>query len=162
VLSLEGTAPEARPFVQTPAGEAGGSFSPDGRFIAYDSNESGRLEVYVQPFPGPGGRWQVSTEGGRQAVWSRTGREIFYRSGDRMMAVKVQTDPSFALSKPEVLFEGRYAGGIEWYGYADYDVSPDGRRFLMIPIEDESAPTRVHVVLNWAEELKTRARSARR
>jgi len=83
LLSLEGER-KAYPFLQTPAREAGGVFSPDGRWIAYDSDESGRREVYVQPFPGPGGKWQVSTEGGNQAVWARNGREIFYRSGDKM------------------------------------------------------------------------------
>lgn len=152
VLSLEGER-RAHPLVQTPAAEAGGVFSPDGRWIAYDSNESGRLEVYVQPFPGPGRRWQISTEGGRQAVWAKNGREIFYRSGDKMMAVEVATEPSFSLSRPKMLFEGNYAGDIEWFGYANYDVAEDGQSFLMIRSEEESAPARIHVVLNWAEEL---------
>ncbi len=160
VLSLEdGRGP--RPVVQTPAAEAGGAFSPDGRWIAYDSKESGRLEVYVQPFPGPGRRWQISTEGGRQAVWARNGREIFYRSGDRMMAVEVETEPSFSLSKPEVLFEGNYAGSVEAFGSANYDVTADGRRFVMIRTEVESAPASIHVVLNWAEELKEKPRQSR-
>jgi serine/threonine-protein kinase len=153
VLSLDG-AREPRPFVQTNAAEAGGAFSPDGRWIAYDSKESGRLEVYVQPFPGPGGRWQVSTEGGRQAHWAKNGREIFYRSGDKMMVVEVETNPSFRVSRPELLFEGNYAGGVEAFGSANYDVTADGRRFVMIRTEEETAPTEVHVVLHWAEELK--------
>jgi serine/threonine-protein kinase len=155
VLSLEGEW-RARPLVQTPASEAGGVFSTDGRWIAYDSNESGRLEVYAQPFPGPGRRWQISTDGGRQAVWAKSGREIFYRSGDKMMAVEVETEPSFKLSRPKVLFEGNYAGDIEWFGYANYDVSEDGQSFLMIRTEEESAPARIHVVQNWFEELKQR------
>ena len=159
LLSLEGER-KARPFLQTPANEAGGVFSPDGRWIVYNSDESGQLEVYVQPFPGPGGKWQVSTEGGDEAVWARTGREIFYRSGDKMMGVDVETEPSFRLSKPKMLFEGRYEG-FGWYGYANYDVSPDGQRFLMIRSEEESAPTRIHVVLNWAEELKAKVPSGR-
>jgi Tol biopolymer transport system component len=161
VLSLEGER-EVRPFLQTPALEAGGVFSPDGRWIAYDSNESGKLEVYVQAFPGPGARRQVSTEGGRQAVWARNGREIFYRSGDMMMVVAVETEPSFSLSKPKALFEGRYAGGSEWKGYANYDVTADGQSFLMIRSEEETAPTEIHVVLNWAEELRAKAAVDRR
>jgi hypothetical protein len=112
--------------------------------------------VYVQPFPGPGGKWQISTEGGSQAVWRRDGREIFYRSGEKMVAVEVETDPSLRLSKPEVLFEGRYEGATGWFGYADYDVTADGQRFLMIRSDEEPAPTRIQVVLNWAEELKAK------
>ncbi|MGH9389039.1 MAG: hypothetical protein ACRD1Z_05435, partial [Vicinamibacteria bacterium] len=128
-------------------------------WIAYDSNESGRREVYVRPFPGPGATWQVSTEGGYQPVWARNGKEIFYRNGDKMMAVQVETKPSFQLSKPEILFEGRFEGATGWFGYANYDVTPDGQRFLMIRAEEESAPTRIHVVLNWAEELKEKVPS---
>ena len=160
LLSLEGER-QARPFLQTPASEWGGVFSPDGRWIAYDSDESGRFEVYVQPFPGPGGKWQVSTEGGSQGVWARNGREIFYRSGDKMMAVEVETEPSFRLSKPKMLFEGRYEGD-GWLGYANYDVTPDGQRFLMIRKEEEPAPTRIRVVPNWAEELKAKVPSGGR
>jgi hypothetical protein len=161
LLSIDGER-EAHPFLQTPAAEAGGIFSPDGRWIAYDSNESGRMEVYVQPFPGPGGKSQVSTEGGRQPVWARGGKEIFLRNGDKMMAVQVETKPSLKLSKPEILFEGRYERNAGWYGYANYDVTPDGQRFLMIESEDEPAPTRIHVVLDWAEELKKKVPPATR
>ncbi len=155
ILSIEGDR-QAHPFLQTPAFEAGGAFSPDGRWIAYDSNESGQREVYVQPFPGPGGKWQVSTERGTQPVWARTGREIFFRSGDKMMAVDVETEPSFRLSKPKMLFEGRYEGATRWFGYANYDVTPDGQRFFMIRNEEEPAPTRIRVVRNWAEQLKAK------
>jgi Tol biopolymer transport system component len=157
ILPLEGER-QTRPFLQTPANERPGGFSPDGRWFAYISDESGRFEVYVQPFPGPGGKWQVSTEGGRQPVWARNGREIFYRNGDKMMSVAVETTPLFALSKPELLFEGRYWDS----GFEDYDVAPDGERFLMIRAEEEPAPTRIHVVLNWAEELKQQVAPVRR
>jgi serine/threonine-protein kinase len=161
LLPLEGER-KARPFLQTPAGEQGGVFSPDGRWIAYDSNESGPREVYVQPFPGPGGKWQVSTEGGSQAVWARNGKEIFYRSGDKMMAVEVETEPSVRLSKPKMLFEGRYEGATGSLGYARYDVTPDGQRFLMIQAKEEPAPNRIRVVLNWAEELKAKVAPGKR
>jgi hypothetical protein len=127
--------------------ETSPTLSPDGRWLAYVSNESGRYEVYVQSYPGPGARLQVSTDGGRAPLWSADGRQLFYRYADQMMAVPVAAGPSFSAGKPRLLFEGRYAGG--------YDVSPDGRRFLMIRIEEESADkTELHVVLNWFEELK--------
>jgi Tol biopolymer transport system component len=98
-------------------------FSPDGHWVAYVSNESGRSEVYVAPFPGPGGRFIISTEGGSEPRWSRDGRELFYRNGNKMMAVDVQSGSTFRAGTPRLLFEG---------DYVSYDVSPDGRRFLMI------------------------------
>jgi eukaryotic-like serine/threonine-protein kinase len=146
---------KAQPFLQTPFNESVPQFSPDGRCLAYISNESGRWEIYVQSYPGPGGKWLISTEGGTEPVWNRNGRELFYRSGDKMMAVDVATQPSFTAGKPRVLFEGRYnpAQGTT----PNYDVSPDGQRFLMIkPSEAEQAPTQINVVLNWFEELKRR------
>jgi eukaryotic-like serine/threonine-protein kinase len=81
-------------------------FSPDGHWIAYDSRESGRDEIYVRPYPGPGGKWQVSTDGGTEVVWNRNGRELFYRSGTKMMAVEVNTVPTFSAGKPTQLFDG--------------------------------------------------------
>jgi eukaryotic-like serine/threonine-protein kinase len=146
----------AQPFLRTPFNESVPRFSPDGRWLAYVSNESGRWEIYVLAYPGPGGKWQISTEGGTEPVWNSNGRELFYRSGDKMMAVDIATQPSFTASKPRVLFEGRYnpAPGTT----PNYDVSPDGQRFLMIkPSEQEAAaPTQINVVLNWFEELKRR------
>ena len=86
---------KAQPFLRTPFNEAAPRFSPDGRWLAYISDESGRYEIYVQPYPGPGGKWQISTEGGTEPVWNRNGRELFYRSGDKMMAVDIATQPEF-------------------------------------------------------------------
>jgi serine/threonine-protein kinase len=145
---------KAQPFLQTPSNESAPRFSPDGRWLAYVSDESGRYEIYVQPYPGPGGKWQVSTEGGTEPVWNRNGRELFYRSGDKMMAVDIATQPGFAAGKPRMLFEGRYE--LAPIPIANYDVSPDGQRFLMLkPSEQEqAAPTQINVVLNWFEELK--------
>jgi Tol biopolymer transport system component len=147
---------KAQPFLRTPFNESAPRFSPDGRWLAYISNESGRWEIYVQPYPGPGGKWQISTEGGTEPMWNPKGRELFYRSGEKMMAVDIATQPSFAAGKPRVLFEGRYnpAPGTG----TNYDVSPDGQRFLMIkPSEQaQAAPTQINVVLNWFEELKRR------
>jgi len=101
---------KAQPFLRTQFNEGAPRFSPDGRWLAYVSNESGRFEIYVQPYPGPGRKWQISTDGGNEPVWNRNGRELFYRSGDKikMMAVDIATQPSFAASKPRMLFAGQY------------------------------------------------------
>jgi Tol biopolymer transport system component len=144
---------KAQPFIRTPFDEGGPRFSPDGRWLAYISDESGRFEIYVQPYPGPGGRRQVSTEGGTEPVWNPNGRELFYRGGDKMMAVDIVTQPTFSAGKPRMLFEGQYVPAP--VTFSNYDVSPDGQRFLMIKAnEQESAPTQINVVLNWFEELK--------
>jgi eukaryotic-like serine/threonine-protein kinase len=145
---------KAQPFLRTPFDEGAPRFSPDGHWMAYCSNESGRYEVYVQPFPGPGGKWQISTEGGTEPVWNRNGRELFYRSGDKMIAVEITTQPNFSVGKPQLLFEGPYVLGVSG-PFPNYDVSPDGQRFLMLkPAEQEQAATQINVVLNWFEELK--------
>jgi hypothetical protein len=108
----------------------------------------------VRPFPGPGGKWQISTEGGVEPVWARNGRELFYRNGDKMMAAAVETKPTFAAAKPQLLFERHYEASPQSF-LANYDVSPDGQRFLMVKAgEQESAATQINVVLNWADELR--------
>jgi serine/threonine protein kinase/Tol biopolymer transport system component len=149
---------KAQPYLRTPFNEGNPRFSPDGRWIAYISDESGRSEVYVQPYPGPGGKWQVSRDGGTEPVWNRNGRELFYRSGNKMMAVEITIQPSFALGNPRMLFEGPYA--LAPVPVSNYDVSPDGQRFLMLkptePEQVQAAPTQINVVTNWFEELKRR------
>ncbi|HEV2521582.1 MAG TPA: protein kinase [Candidatus Acidoferrales bacterium] len=144
---------KAQPFLRTPFNEGAARFSPDGRWLAYISDESGRYEIYVQPYPGPGGKWQISTEGGTEPVWNPNGRELFYRSAEKMMAVDIATQPSFAAGKPRMLFEGPYV--LTGATVPNYDVSPDGQRFLMLkPAEKpRAAPTQINVVLNWFEEL---------
>src|ERR1019366_3082333 len=107
VLSLKGER-KIVPFLQTPANEEAPTFSPDGRWLTYQSSESGRLEVYVRPYPGPGEKLQISSEGGYEPVWARNGREIFYRNGNKMMAAAVKTNPIFVAAKSELLFEGQY------------------------------------------------------
>jgi Tol biopolymer transport system component len=144
-----------QPFVGTPSIETAPRFSPDGHFIAYTSDESGRLEIYVRPYPGPGGKWQVSTDGGGEPVWNPKGRELFYRVGNKMMAVDVSTEGTFSAGKPKVLFEGAYVPTPR--SFPDYDVSPDGQRFLMLKATEQAAPTQINVVLNWFEELKQEA-----
>jgi Tol biopolymer transport system component len=150
---------KAQLFTRTRFDEAEPRFSPDGRWLAYISNESGRFEIYVQPYPGPGGKWQISTDGGMDPVWNPNGRELFYRNGNKMMTVDISSKPGFAVGKPRMLFEGKYEGAP--VPVANYDVSPDGQRFLMLkPSEQEqAAPTQINVVLNWFEELKRRVPS---
>ena len=150
-----------RSFVQTKFNEGSPRFSPDGRYIAYVSNESGRNEVYVTPYPGPGGKVQISSDGGADPVWKRQGGELYYRSGDKMMVVGVATQPAFRADKPRLLWEGRYnlgtnsSCGAPGPGSSNYDVTPDGQRFLMVKEGEQDVPaTRIHVVLNWSEELK--------
>jgi serine/threonine-protein kinase len=147
---------KAQPFLKTRFDESVPRFSTDGRWLAYASNESGRYEIYVQPYPGPGGKWQISTEGGTEPAWNHNGRELFYRSGNKMMAADIATQPSFAAGKPQTLFEGPYERSPATS--PNYDVSPDGQRFFMLkPSEQEAAaPTQINIVLNWFEELKRR------
>jgi serine/threonine-protein kinase len=149
-----GKAPE--PLLVTEFNELNAEFSPDGRWLAYRSNESGRDEIYVRPFPDVAGTlWQISTDGGEQPAWAKSGDELFYRGLDgSLMRVPVELQPRFAAGTPTKLFEGGFMGGP---GRA-YDVSPDGSRFLMITegqsSGDDSSPPQIVVVQNWFEELK--------
>jgi Tol biopolymer transport system component len=150
-LEIDGR--KARPFLETPFREGAPVLSPDGRWIAYVSDESGRFEVYAQPFPGPGEKWPISTEGGNEPVWPRNGHELFYRMGDAMMAVEVKTAPTFSVGKPKRLFEKPYERSVALW--ANYDVALDGRRLLMVRREAPAQPaTHINVVLNWRDELK--------
>ncbi len=156
VLPLEGER-KPQPFLQTSFNEGSAVFSPDGQWLAYTSNESGRFEIYVQPYPGPGGKWQISSGGGVEPIWPRNGRELFYRNGTQMMVVDISTEPTISAGTPRMLFQGRYyTNGLNG-SRADYDVTSDGLRFLMIQeFGQEEAPTQINVVLNWFEELKER------
>jgi len=146
---------KAEPLVRTPFNEGAPIFSPDGHWLAYISDESGRQEIYVQPYPGPGGKWQISTEGGSEPAWNRNGRELFYRSGNKMMAVEVTTQPTFSAAKPRLLFEGQYLSVQAGLTNTSYDVSPDGQRFLMVKeVGRTVSTTQINVVQNWFEELK--------
>jgi eukaryotic-like serine/threonine-protein kinase len=143
---------KSQPFLHMDFNETAPQFSPDGRWLAYASDESGRFEIYVQPYPGPGGKWQISTDGGTEPLWARNG-EIFYRNGDKMMAVKTTMQPAFAPGNPTMLFEGRYVPTLQTM--ANYDVTPDGQRLLMVKENDQAAATtQINVVLNWFEDLK--------
>jgi serine/threonine-protein kinase len=159
VLTLEGER-KTRTLLGGAFDEMGGVFSPDGRFFAYTSNESGEFEVYVRSFPSLDGRQQISNDGGFQPVWARSGREIFYRNGDKMMVVAVDTNPAFRAARPVFLFEEPFENIVLPAG-SNYDVTPDDERFVMAWL-DEAGPTQIQVVLNWFEELKARVPSGKR
>jgi len=128
--------------------------SPDARWIAYTSDESGRSEVYVRSAEPGGGRWQVSSDGGLQPHWSANGKELYYRNGDKMMVSSVVTQPAFSSGKPRVLFEGSFIMGG---AVNDYDLTPDGGEFLML--RDDSPHrglTEYKAVVNWFQEPKNR------
>jgi eukaryotic-like serine/threonine-protein kinase len=131
-------------------------FSPDGHWIAYVSAQSGLAQVYLQAFPGPGERVQVSTDGGREPVWAPNGSELYFRAATKFMAVGVKARPALAVGKPRLLFEGDFL-----LTHHDYGILPDGRRFIMIqPVGGKLMPAEMHVVVNWSEELKARVSAA--
>ena len=160
VLPMDGDGTPV-PFLTTPFQERAGAFSPDGQWMAYVSDESGQDEVYVRPYPGPGQEHVISTNGGEEPVWSPDGRELFFRNQDEVLVVTVDTTESFRATPPERLFVGTYdldnsgggAGGIP-----NYDIAPNGQRFLMLrpEVESEQDTRQINVVLNWFEELKAR------
>jgi eukaryotic-like serine/threonine-protein kinase len=149
VLSLEGE-PKPHPIVRTSGFDGGAQFSPDGRWMAYASDDSGLMQVYVRPFPGPERKWQVSTDGGTAPRWNRNGKELFYRNGNKMMTVSLSAGPELASSSPRILFDLPYAFGAN-VTLANYDVSADGQRFVMV--KDAPGSGRLSVVLNWFDEL---------
>jgi serine/threonine protein kinase len=166
MMSMEGDHAR-KPLLQERYFEDYPRISPNGRWMAYESNESGKHEVYVRSFPdvNNGGRWQVSTNGGDSPLWSPDGRELFYRSGDSFMAVAVETEPTFSPAKPKVLFKGTYVSLDAPFDFTLWDISPDGKRFLMIkptPASTGATPAaagsrpKINIVLNWFEELKQR------
>jgi serine/threonine-protein kinase len=150
MLSLSGDR-KAEPFVKGRANEMWPTFSPNGSWIAYQSDETGRFEIYIRRFPGGGGMRQVSTEGGSFPVWNPNGKELFYRGGDKMMAIAVETEGELVLKRATVLYERRYARTL----HSRFAVTPDGQRF--IDLDDsvaEPAPTHLVLVQNFGEELK--------
>ena len=140
----------ARPILQTRFSETLATLSPDGKWIAYVSDESGQDQVYVQPFPGPGGKWQISTKGGAWPCWSRNGKKLFFRcDNQKLCVVNVETTPSFRVDSPKELLSlhARHSPGRQW------DAAADSQRFLVNePLHEEVAP--VTVVTHWAERLK--------
>jgi Tol biopolymer transport system component len=156
----------ARAISKSAAGEGAPRFSPDGRWIAYSLSVAGKAEIYVQPFPGLGPKLQISNNGGTDPVWRRSGGELFYRNGNKMMVVSVDTKgPEFRASAPKQLWEGNYSAGtaascgMPGVSSSNYDVTADGQRFLMVREGDNILSKSVVVVLNWAEEVKAKARA---
>jgi serine/threonine protein kinase len=140
------------PFLSTPFHEQQGVFSPDGKWVAYQSDESGRVEVYVRPFPGPGGKWQVSTEGGNSPRWRKDGKELYYLASDlKLMVVAVMAQgATFAPSTPEALFQTHIALGTN---KPQYDVARDGRFLIDTELADASTEP-IHLLLNWKPPAK--------
>ena len=136
-----------RPIVKTRFAEGDGEVSPDGRWLAYVSDESGRPEVYVQGFPDGGDRLQVSIDGGDVPRWSADSGELFYRSGNQMMRVTVGSGAPLSVSRPAMLFRAEFGPG--------YSVARDGR-FLVAQRDPQAAPVRVNVILNWFDQLRAR------
>jgi serine/threonine-protein kinase len=165
VESLQGDH-QSHPFADIKASAGSAKFSPDGRWLAYCSNETKKPQVYVQAFPGPGPKIQVSSDGGTDPVWNRTGGELYFRNGEKMMAVAVSTIPTFTAGHPQILWEGRYSHGMSTScgppgaTSSNYDVTADSRRFLMI--KDDAPYTAVSkqviVVLSWADTVNRLSR----
>jgi serine/threonine-protein kinase len=156
----EESSPEV--FLATPFNEGAPAFSPDGRWIAYASLESGSPEIYVQSFPPGDGKWQVSAGTGVEPRWSRNGRELFFRTNEGLMVAAVETTGgSFRADRARTLFNGSFLGGLggvsmPGYSFPDYDVGADGRRFVMFPGNQQQGfdVTSVHMVSGWFSELR--------
>ena len=141
-----------QPFAADRFSEWSPTFSPDGHWMAYGSDESGRAEIYVRPFPGPGGKWQISTEGGDRVVWSRDGTELFYRNGSKLMAVPIDIKHGFTPGTPHLLWEGNYLATGHYF-----DAMPGAKQFVFIKeMEQTHGAIEINVVLNWFDELKRR------
>jgi serine/threonine-protein kinase len=127
--------------------------SPDSKWLAYVSNESGREEVYVRSLSGAGGRLPVSNDGGGEPLWSRDGKRLLYRAGARLIAATIATSPSLLVTARETLFEGPFATDLY---HPNYDVAPDGRSFVMVrPVEENR---QLVMVVNWIQELRQRTK----
>jgi serine/threonine-protein kinase len=156
VLTLDGQR-RMEVLIATPANELHAEVSPNGKWIAYDSNESGQFEVYVRPYPNAGdARWRISLQGGRQPLWSRNGQELFYRDfSGAVMSMAVTETPTFIQGETTKILEGGpYFGGGQAGSARTYDIAPDGRRFLMIKEGAPATANSIVVVVNSFEELR--------
>ena len=150
----DGTWTEPVAYTDSSFSETAAQFSPDGSFVAYCSNESGRHEVYVGPFPKGPGKRQVSLDGGTQPRWSRDGKELFYVKKDTLYTVAISTRPTFTMGETTELFTSR---DLDWvWQHPIYDVSLDGRRFVTVETIGQAPPDRIRIVQNWYEEFRER------
>jgi Tol biopolymer transport system component len=149
VLNLENF--EQTIIEQSPNAEHSGVFSPNGKWIAFVSNHSGRREVYVKPFPGPGAKIQVSVNGGFNPAWAKDGNELFYRQDNKFLVVSVTYDSTLTFGSPEVLFAGSFKIDETGGGNRNYDVSADGNRFIMIQRKNIPKPKVINIIQNWQE-----------
>ena len=156
-LEADGRASAPVVFLSTPASEQAPKLSPDSRFVVYMSNESGRNEIYVRPFPEGAGKWQASADGGEKPRWSRDGTELFYVQGTSLMAVPVSANAqAVVLGQPQQLFES--SDLLQIRSTPSYDISADGKRLVLVAPEqvEESAPPKIRIVQNWYEEFRGR------
>ena len=145
----------AKPLLQAKWTVLNAQFSPDGRWIAYASNETGTMEIYVSPFPSANGKWQVSSAGGQEPRWRQDGKELFYLSAEgKMMSVALNTGATFKAEAPVALFQTQRRQPISSFAVFSYDVSGDGRRFLVITKAGEANAAPLSVHLNWASEME--------
>jgi Tol biopolymer transport system component len=152
VLPLEGER-KPYPLLSTNFDHRSPALSPDGQWLAYQSNESGREEVYVKKFPGPGEKMQISGSGGTTPVWGKNGLELFYRNGGKQMVASISTKGAFTAGNPRVLFENP---AWAWQSGPNYDVTPDGKRIIAVELSEGIVSSPMHVVLNWKAELAAR------
>ena len=148
-----GSKSEAQAIVQTPANEGsnGAAMSPDGRWLAYASDTTGQLEIWVRPYAAPGPPVRVSPNGGIEPIWARNGRELFYLEGTKLMSVAVDARTDFSFKPAAVLFDSPYVRGGQ---PPSYDVAPDGRFVMIKAANPRASVTPVTIVLNWAEKLR--------
>ena len=162
MLAMNGDNRKPVPFVATPFEERGAIFSPDGRWIVYVSNKTGQNDIFARPYPGPGTEVTISVGGGEEPVWAPSGKELFYRHGGALQVVRIDaTASSLAVGAPMRLFDDPFrldTGGANG-GMANYDIAPDGKRFVMVEepkTTNAASTTRLNVALNWSDELKRR------
>lgn len=144
-----------QPLINTHFDEFHPTISPSGRWLAYSSDESGRAEIYIKPYPGPGGAIPVTTDGGREPVWDPSEKELYYRddNGYKLFKVSILTEPTVQVGSPELMFEGRFMGSSSFWG-RNYDISPRGDFFILIEEGEMQPATQINIVHNWFEELK--------
>ena len=153
MTSDEGAGADPLPFAQTRFNEHSARFSPDGKWIAFASDESGKVEIYIRPFPGQGGKRKISVDGGTAPVWHPAGTELFYRDGNKMMAVDVRLNPELSVGRPHLLFEARFSQS-RLFWVTEYDVSSDGERFIRVLRDPPLETHEIRIVQDWFRDVE--------